>query len=142
MGPAASTALGIFTGLIVFLAMAMMGVIAVNGTDNPGVTRFSGAAQVSAAGGSTAESRAEEPKRGSFHSLDLNRDGALSFAEVAGYAEIVTRFERADRDKDGKLTQAEFERLAKLPPPKAGKSKNRAAKKAPSREEATAAAGG
>ena len=41
----------------------------------------------------------------------------------AGNAEIVTRFERADRDKDGKLTQAEFERLAKLTPPKTRKPK-------------------
>ena len=137
MGPAATTASGIVAGLVLFLAMAMMGVIAVNGTDNPGVTR----SQQSAAAGSTAERPpAPEPKGGSFNSLDLNRDGRLSLAEAAGYGEIVTRFDRADRNRDGKLTQTEFERLAKLPPPKAGKSK--AAKKAPRRPEATAATGG
>jgi hypothetical protein len=137
MGPAATTASGILAGLILFLAMAMMGVVAVNGTDNPGVTRSQ---QQPAAAGSTAERPAAAPRRGSFDALDLNGDGKLSLAEAAGYSDIVTRFDRADRDRDGKLTQAEFERLAKLAPPKAGKSK--AAKKAPRREETTAATGG
>jgi hypothetical protein len=118
MGPAATTASGILIGLVLFLSMAMVGVIAVNGADNPGVTR----SQESAAAGS------------------LNGDGRLSLAEAAGYGEIVTRFDRADRNRDGKLTPAEFERLAKLPPPKAPKSK--AAKKEPRRPETTAAAGG
>lgn len=134
MGPAATTASGILVGLVLFLAMAMMGVIAVNGTNNPGVP------QPSAAAGSTAERPAAEPKRGSFSSLDLNGDGKLSLAEAAGYSDIVTRFDRADRNRDGRLTPAEFERLAKLAPPKAGKSK--AAKKAPRRQETTAVTGG
>ena len=137
MGPAATTASGILVGLVLFLAMAMMGVIAVNGTDNPGVSRSQ---QQSAAAGSTAERPVAEPKRGSFNSLDLNGDGKLSLAEAAGYADIVTRFDRADRNRDGRLTQAEFDRLAKLPPPKARKGK--VAKKAPRRPETTAATGG
>jgi hypothetical protein len=136
MGPAATTASGILVGLVLFLAMAMIGVIAVNGADNPGVTR----SQQSAAAGSTAEPPAAAPKRGSFRSLDLNGDGRLSLSEAAGYGEIVTRFDRADRNRDGKLTQAELERLAKLPPPKAAKSK--AAKRQSRRPETTAATGG
>jgi hypothetical protein len=135
MGPAATTASGILVGLILFLSMAMLGVIAVNGTDNPGITRQASAA----AGGSGADEAPEHPKRG-FLSLDLDGDGHLSLAEAAGYADIVTRFDRADRNRDGKLTPAEFERLAKLPPPKAAKS--RLAKREPRRSEATAAAGG
>lgn len=135
MGPAATTVSGILVGLVLFLAMAMIGVIAVNGADNPGVSR----PQEPAVAGSTAEPPADEPKRGSFHSLDRNRDGQLSLAEAAGYGEIVTRFARADRNRDGKLTQAEFERLSKLPPPKA---KTKSAKKDSRRREATAAAGG
>jgi hypothetical protein len=137
MGPAATTASGILVGLVLFLAMAMMGVIAVNGTNNPGVAP---SPPQWAAAGSTAERPAAEPKRGSFHSLDLNGDGKLSLAEAAGYSDIVTRFDRADRNRDGRLTQAEFERLAKLAPPKAGKSK--VAKKAPRRQETTAPTGG
>lgn len=119
MGPRATTALGILVGLILFLGMAVTGVIAVNGASNPGITP----AQPSAAAGSTAEAEVPERKPGSLNALDVNGDGKLSLAEVAGNAEIVTRFERADRDKDGKLTQAEFERLAKLPPPKTRKPK-------------------
>jgi hypothetical protein len=135
MGPAATTACGILVGLIVFLAMAVLGVVAVNGTDNPGFTR-----QASAAAGGTAE-RAPPAKDG-FNSLDLDKDGRLTLAEAAGYSEIVTRFDRADRNRDGKLTQAEFDRLAKLPPAKAPRAKAKASKKPPSRAEATAAAGG
>jgi hypothetical protein len=132
MGPAATTASGILVGLIVFLAMAITGVIAVNGTNNPGITMLS-----SAAAGSTGEGSAVDTKPGSLSSLDLNRDGQLSLAEAAGYSEIVTRFDRADRNKDGKLSQAEFDRLAKLAPAKAaGKAKK------PRRSETTAAAGG
>jgi len=78
------TTLGVLTGLIVFLASALVGVIATNGANNPGIARY----QDSAAAGGTA------PK------------------------EIVTRFDRADRNRDGKLTQVELNRLAKLPPPK------------------------
>jgi SpoVK/Ycf46/Vps4 family AAA+-type ATPase len=114
MGPAASTALGILTGFILFLAMAVSGVIAVNGTNNPGITP----AQASAGAGSTGEAHAVDAESPSIRSLDLNGDGRLSLAEAAGNAEIVTRFERADRNKDGRLTQAEFDRLAKVPPPK------------------------
>jgi EF hand len=119
MGPHATTALGVLVGLILFLGMAITGIIAVNGASNPGVTP----AQPSAAAGSTAEAEVPERKPGSLNALDVNSDGRLSLAEVAGNAEIVTRFERADRDRDGKLTQAEFERLGKLPAPKTRKPK-------------------
>jgi hypothetical protein len=112
MWPSVSTALGILTGLVVFLAMAVIGVIAGNGANNPGIVL------VSAAAGGTAESPAPAPNA-PLAVLDLNGDGKLSLAEAAGNSDIVTRFERADRNKDGKLTPAEFERLAKLPPPKA-----------------------
>jgi len=135
MGPAATTACGVLVGLIVFLAMAVLGVIAVNGTDNPGFTR-----QASAAAGGTAE-RAPRSPNGGFDSLDLNRDGRLTLAEAAGYGEIVTRFDRADRNRDGKLTQTEFDRLSKLHPATAPKPKGKKPSK-PSRAEATAAAGG
>jgi len=133
MGPAASTALGALVGLILFLATAFTGVIAVNGANNPGFRL----AQQSAGAGSTGEASAVDTKSPSMRSLDLNGNGQLSLAEAAGYREIVTRFDRADRNRDGKLTQAEFERLAKLAPAKAeGKGKK------PRRSEATAAAGG
>jgi hypothetical protein len=107
---------GMLVGLIVFLAMAVTGVVAVNGVKNPGISQ-------SAAAGASAEGQFPEKKPGSLQALDLNGDGRLSLAEAAGNAEIVTRFQRADRNKDGKLSQAEFDRLAKLPPPKPPRKK-------------------
>lgn len=137
MGPHATTALGILVGLILFLGMAITGVIAGNGANNPRVTP----AQPSAAAGSTAEAEMPESKPGSLNALDVNGDGKLSLAEAAGNAEIVTRFERADRDNDGKLTPAEFDRLAKLPAPKTRKPKA-TPRETLRRDAASAAAGG
>jgi EF hand len=115
MGPAATTALGVLAGFILFLAAAVTGVIAVNGADNPGLTPISAAAGA----GSTGEGYAVDGKAPSVRALDLNGDGAVSHAEAAGYPDILSRFDRADRNKDGKLTPGEFDRLdrARLPKP-------------------------
>jgi hypothetical protein len=125
MGPVATWTLGILTGLVIVLATALTGVVAANGVSNPGP-----GSQASAAVGGTAEqqTRFREKEPGSLQALDLNGDGRLSLAEAAGNAEIVARFHRADRNKDGKLTQAEFDRLAKLPEP-APKAKRKASPK-------------
>jgi hypothetical protein len=136
MGPAATFALGLVAGLILFFAMAITGVIAVNGVNNPGV----GPAQASAAAGGTAGAPLVEEGSASLHTLDLDGDGKVSLGEAAGHAGIVTRFDRADRNRDGKLTQREFDRLAKLPPPKTPKPKSM--QKTIRRDAATAAAAG
>ena len=109
------TLAGALFGLIVFLASALVGVIAVNGSQNPGFHY----AHVSAAAGATAPAPLPGRSAGTLHALDLNGDGRISLAEAAGHGEIVTRFDRADRNRDGKLSQAEFNRLDKLPPAKA-----------------------
>ena len=111
MAPVFTWSSGILVGLNVFLAMAVTGVVAVNGANYyPGMD-----AERSAAAGATAESQFPEKKPGSLQALDLNGDGRLSLAEAAGHADIMARFQRADRNKDGKLSQAEFDRLDKLP---------------------------
>lgn len=76
-----------------------------------------------------------------FGGLDLDGDGYVSLAEAAGYAEIVTRFDRADRNRDGKLSRAEFERMKTLRPRSAAagasappEAKKPEAKKRPPRE--------
>jgi hypothetical protein len=115
MGPPATTALGVLAGFILFLAAAITGVIAANGTNNPGLS----SGQQSAGTGSTGEAYAVDARPPSVVSLDLNGDGTLSLAEAAGYAEIVNRFNRADRNRDGRLDPAEFDRLAKVQVPKA-----------------------
>ena len=56
-----------------------------------------------------------------FDTLDLNGDGYVSLSEAAGHEIVVTRFDRADRNKDGKLSRREFANL--------GKVKTRVAKK-------------
>lgn len=49
-----------------------------------------------------------------FRKLDLNGDGRVSLAEAAGHAEVVTKFDKADRDKDGQLSRVEFDRLDRI----------------------------
>ena len=114
-----STAAGVVVGLILFLAMALMSVVAVNGASS----RAEQPPPQGAAAGATATQ--PEPEEGdkskSLRSLDLDRDGRLSLAEASGHPEIVQRFHRFDSDRDGKLTQSEFDRLAKPPRPKAAK---------------------
>jgi EF hand len=67
-----------------------------------------------------------------FDSLDLNGDGYVSLSEAAGQEVVVSRFDRADRNKDGKLSRKEFANLSKV--------KVRVAKK--KGEEPSAAVGG
>jgi EF hand domain-containing protein len=49
-----------------------------------------------------------------FQALDLDGDGYVSLAEAAGDPIIVQRFDKADRNRDGKLSAKEFARLPKV----------------------------
>ena len=49
-----------------------------------------------------------------FQSLDLNGDGYVSLSEAAGDAVVVNRFDRADKNRDGKLSPKEFANLKKV----------------------------
>lgn len=72
-------------------------------------------------GGASAGStnRGSDPAAGEkekrFKALDIDGDGAVSKAEAAGHEEVVTGFDRADRNKDGKLSVAEYGRLGEKP---------------------------
>ena len=110
-----STALGVVAGLVLSLSVALIVVVAGNGANNPGMAPSGGE---SAAGGASAPLPRRSSEHSAFDGLDVDGDGKLSLAEAAGYGDIITRFHRVDRNKDGKLTKAEFDRLAKLPPPK------------------------
>ena len=55
--------------------------------------------------------RADSATDSYFRSLDLNGDGYVSLAEAAGDPVVVNRFDRADRNRDGKLSPKEFARL-------------------------------
>jgi Ca2+-binding EF-hand superfamily protein len=69
-----------------------------------------------------------------FQALDLNGDGYVSLAEAAGDPVIVNRFDRADRNRDGKLSEKEFARLSKV--------KVRVAKAHKDKQDVSAATGG
>ena len=70
-----------------------------------------------------------------FQALDLNGDGYVSLAEAAGDPVVVQRFDKGDRNRDGKLSEKEFAHLSKV--------KLRVAKSRKDKEkEASAAVGG
>ena len=70
-----------------------------------------------------------------FQALDLNGDGYVSLAEAAGDKVVVQRFDKADRNRDGKLSQKEFANLSKVKVRVAARRKGK-------EDQATAAAGG
>ena len=72
-----------------------------------------------------------------FQALDLNGDGFVSLAEAAGDPVVVSRFDRGDRNRDGKLSGKEFATLSKVKVrvAKARKDKDKV-------DDASAAAGG
>jgi len=84
-----------------------------------------------AAGGALAQSKNATDRY--FDSLDLDGDGYVSLAEAAGNAEVVKRFDRGDRNHDGKLSRKEFANLKNV--------KVRVAKSRREQEEASAATG-
>ncbi len=45
--------------------------------------------------------------------LDVDGDGEVSRAEAAGHAEVTLGFDRADRNRNGKLSTAEWQRYEK-----------------------------
>ena len=58
-----------------------------------------------------ASASAENATERYFRSLDLNGDGYVSLSEAAGHEVVVTRFDRADKNRDGKLSPKEFANL-------------------------------
>ena len=69
-----------------------------------------------------------------FQALDLNGDGYVSLAEAAGDEVIVKRFDKGDRNRDGKLSAKEFANLTRV--------KVRVAKAPKDKQDVSAATGG
>ena len=72
-----------------------------------------------ASGGSTVP-RAPAPlpaeKKDMFRYLDIDGDSLVSKAEAAGHASVTLGFDRADRNRDGKLSFVEFDSIGKPRP--------------------------
>lgn len=72
-----------------------------------------GASRPASAGASQSPPPLSAEKEQAFKALDIDGDGDISKAEAAGHAEVVTGFDRADRNHDGKLSRAEYLNLGK-----------------------------
>jgi hypothetical protein len=78
-------------------------------------------AAANASGGSTARPSYSE-QHGMFRHMDIDGDGFVSKAEAAGNATVTLGFDRADRNRDGKLSFAEYDSIGKPPAKKASKT--------------------
>lgn len=68
-------------------------------------------------GGATAR-RSEIPasdKEAVFKNLDIDGDGSVSRSEAAGNEPVTVGFDRADRNRDGKLSWKEYDQIGKPP---------------------------
>lgn len=89
-------------------------------------------AEASASGGATASRPpVYSEKQAMFRQLDIDGDGFVSKAEAAGHATATLGFDRADRNRDGKLSFAEYDSIGK-PPAAKKKQQARAASSAAS----------
>lgn len=71
--------------------------------------------------------------------LDLDGDGQVSKAEAAGNAEVTLGFDRADRNRNGRISAAEWTRYEKW---REQRAKAREARLARAKQRESAAAGG
>jgi hypothetical protein len=80
------------------------------------------------------------PQEPGLPGLDIDGDGFVSRAEAAGHAEVTAGFDRADRNRDGRVSQAEWQRYEKWQEKRAKAKAAREARLAKARESASAGA--
>jgi EF hand domain-containing protein len=72
------------------------------------------AGKKNAAKGSAADSVLPRRNLPNFKALDTNNDGYISKTEAADRTEVLELFERADRNRDGRLDRKEYRELGRL----------------------------
>jgi len=96
-------------------------------SDNRADSRADGGAS----GGSTAtRPPAASEKDAMFRALDIDGDGFVSKAEAAGHEKVTLGFDRADRNRDGKLSFAEYDSIGKPRPARKNVAKGKSAEPA------------
>lgn len=89
------------------------------------------------AGASSGATAPRDPEKDAqFRKLDIDGDGSVSKAEAAGNAPVTLGFDRADRNKDGKLSFAEYDSIEKRP-----QAQKKAAQSRQARAQGSASAG-
>ena len=73
-------------------------------------------AAAAASAGATAKAPPSSDKEAMFRWLDIDGDGFVSKAEAAGNEAATVGFDRADRNRDGKLSFAEYDSIGKPRP--------------------------
>jgi EF hand domain-containing protein len=85
----------------------------------PAASGTNGGADGGASAGSSARRAPDaSEKEAMFRYLDIDGDGFVSKAEAAGNEKATLGFDRADRNRDGKLSFAEYDSIGKPTPPK------------------------
>lgn len=74
--------------------------------------------------------------------LDIDGDGQVSRAEAAGNAEVTLGFDRADRNRNGKVSSAEWQRYEKWQEQRAKAREARLARAAKAKEAKASASAG
>ncbi len=68
--------------------------------------------KASSSAGTSAPAQ-DQQKELAFKKLDLDGDGSISKAEAAGNEKLMNGFDEADKNRDGKLSRAEYDNLGK-----------------------------
>jgi hypothetical protein len=104
--------------LAALLGLALAGTVAAEPRNWKGKDR------AASAGSSAAGSAIPDPDRdAAFKLLDLDGDGHVTLAEAAGNERAVVGFDRADGNRDGKLTREEYENIFKPQPARKARAK-------------------
>jgi len=102
--------------LSLLLAVAAAHADTANVREGQSQLRFLPAAAPASGGATAARPPASADKEAMFRSLDIDGDGFVSKAEAAGHEAVTVGFDRADRNRDGKLSFAEYDSIGKPRP--------------------------